>query len=104
MLPFIRAGHSNGGAGVAAENAVSAGLTFQHKKESTWVVGLGWAEPSEQTHGAELDDEWVVETSYKLQLTPNFTLTPDLQLLINPARDQDHNQLWIAGLRAVFTI
>ncbi|MCX2979568.1 hypothetical protein EYC98_01690 [Halieaceae bacterium IMCC14734] len=66
------------------------------------TTGAGFA--AENAVSAELDDEWVLETSYKLQLTPNFTLTPDLQLLINPARDQHHNQLWIAGLRAVFTI
>ena len=65
---------------------------------------MGWAEPSAKTHGEGLDDEWVIESSYKIQVTPNFNLTPDLQLLFNPARAQQHNSLWIASLRAVFTL
>jgi len=104
LLPFVRVGHSDGGAGVAAENAASAGFIYTPHNEGSWAFGLGWAQPSEQTHGAGLDDEWVLETSYKIQLTPNLTLTPDLQLLLNPARTPNYDQLWIAGLRAVFTL
>lgn len=104
FLTFVRVGHSDGGAGVAAESAISTGFNYQVRPEASWSIGLGWAEPSSKTHGANLDNEWVVETSYKLQMTPNFSLTPDLQLLFNPARAAEHDRLWIAGLRAVFTL
>ena len=104
LLPFLRIGHSDGGAGVAAENAVSTGFTYAASSKGTWGLGLGWAEPSAQTHGEGLDDEWVAEASYKLQVTPNFNLTPDIQLLFNPARAPEHDSLWIASLRAVFTL
>ena len=33
---------------------------------------------------ASLDDETVIETSYKFQLSQNFSLTPDFQVIFNP--------------------
>ena len=103
-MPFLRIGHSDGGAGVAAENALSGGVQYDISSTGSLALGVGWAEPSSKTHGQGLDDEWVVETSYKIQVTPNFSLMPDLQLLFNPARAPDYNSLWIGSMRAVFTL
>ena len=104
LMPFLRIGHSDGGAGVAAENAFSGGVQYDISSTGSLTLGVGWAEPSSKTHGPGLDDEWVVETSYKIQMTPNFSLMPDLQLLFNPARAPDYNSLWIGSIRAVFTL
>jgi hypothetical protein len=46
----------------------------------------------------------VIETSYKLNLTENFSLTPDVQLLINPAKSPDLYDVWIFGLRVGLTL
>ena len=104
LLMFVRMGHSDGGAGVAAENAVSLGFEYNPWPDRSWTVGAGWADPSKETHGEQLDDEYVVETSYKLQLTKNFALTPDIQLLLNPAKTPDEDRVWVVGLRAVLTM
>ena len=103
LLPFIRFGHSDGGARVAAENALSVGFEYNPWPSGAWNLAVGWAEPSEETHGPGLDDEWVIETSYKLNLTKNFSLTPDVQLLINPAKSPDLDDVWILGLRVGLT-
>jgi porin len=102
-LPFVRFGDSNGGAGVAAEQALSGGFQYTVRADQKWVLGVGWARPSEKTHGAKLDDEYVIETSYNFQLAKNFALLPDLQLVIDPAKNPDKSKVWVAGLRAILT-
>lgn len=56
-------------------------------------MSAGWAKPSEKKFGPELDDEYVIETSYKFQIWPFLSLTPDPQLLLDPAKNPDK---WLA--------
>jgi porin len=104
MSSFVRFGHSDGGGGVAAEDAVSAGIQFTQSFDEIWTLGIGWANPSSTTFGPGLDDEYLVETSYKFQLSRNFSLTPNVQLVINPAGNPDENSIWIFGMRAIITL
>jgi porin len=97
-LVFVRAGTSNGGAGVLAERSLSIGVGIS-KKYDELSLGLGWARPSEETFGPGLDDEWALEASYRIQMSPNATLMPDLQLVIDPARNQQTSRAWVFGLR-----
>jgi len=60
---------------------------------------LGWARPSEETFGPGLRDEYAFEDSYRIQMSPNSTLTPDVQLLIDPARNPEASTAWVFGLR-----
>jgi len=103
-FPFIRFGHSDGGAGAAAEDALSVGVEITRRFDEIWTIGAGWARPSEKTHGSGLRDEWVIETSYKFQLSKNFSLTPDLQILFNPANNPEKNTIWVAGVRVILVL
>ena len=103
-LPFLRVGHSDGGAGVAAEEAVSAGFEFNPRRDQALSVGAGWAKPVAKTVGSNPRDEYVIETSYRFQLSQNFSLTPDLQLLIDPANNPAEDRVWVLGLRAYLTM
>ena len=103
-FPFVRFGHSDGGGGVAAEDAISAGLEITRRFDQVWTMGVGWAKPSESTFGPGLDDETVFETSYKFQLSKNFSLTPDVQLVLNPANDPSESSIWVFGVRAILTL
>ncbi len=103
-LPFLRLGHSDGGAGVSAENAASIGFEYAVRKDQAWSLGAGWNEPSKKTNGAKLNDEYVLETSYKFQLSKNFSFTPDLQVVINPAKTPNESSIWVFGLRGIFTL
>ena len=104
LLPFVRFGHSDGGGGVAAEDALSAGLEIKRRFDQVWTLGAGWAKPSEQTFGPGLDYESVIETSYKFQLSKNFSLTPDFQVIFNPATNPDESSIWVLGVRAILTL
>jgi porin len=103
-FPFLRFGHSDGGGGVAAEDAVSAGVEINRPKGEVWTIGAGWAKPSEETFGPGLDIETVLEMSYKFQIAKNLSLTPDVQVVFNPANNPDKSSIWVIGVRAIFTL
>ena len=103
-FPFVRLGHSDGGGGVAAEDAISAGVEITQSFDQVWTVGAGWARPSRETFGTGLDNETVLETSYKFQISKNFSLTPDVQVVFNPANDPAKSSVWVVGLRVILTM
>lgn len=102
-LVFLRAGWSNGGAGVPAERSVSIGVGIS-KKYDELSLGLGWARPSEETFGPNLSDEYAFEASYRIQMSPNATVMPDLQLVIDPSLNPDTSTAWVFGLRVRWDI
>ena len=51
IFPFVRFGHSDGGAGVAADDAISGGVEITQSFDQVWTVGAGWARPSRETFG-----------------------------------------------------
>jgi porin len=104
MFPFLRFGSSDGGAGVAAQDAISVGLEVTRRLDEILSLGVGWARPSKKTYGDGLRDEWILETSYKFQLSPNFSLTPDIQVLFNPATAPGKQTVWVFGLRAILVL
>jgi len=103
-FPFVRFGHSDGGAGVAAESAFSAGVQISQSETDIWSIGAGWAKPSERTFGPGLDNETVLETSYQFRLSKNFTLTPDVQVIFNPANNPGKSSVWVVGIRGILTL
>jgi len=104
IFPFVRFGHSDGGAGVAAEDAISLGAEMTYRFDQVWTIGAGWAKPSRETFGTGLDNETVLETSYKFQLSKNFSLTPDVQIVFNPASDPGESSVLVFGIRAILTM
>ncbi len=60
-----------------------------------WLgLGAGWSEPTDQT----LRDEYLLESFWRMQLTPAVQFTPGVQLCFNPSRTPDND------LQAVFTL
>lgn len=104
LWPFVRIGSSDGGGGVAAERSVAAGLQYTFAHDEVFSIGAAWAKPSEITHGTGLDNETLIETSYKFQLSKNFSLTPDVQLIFNPANNPSESSIWVFGLRMILTL
>jgi porin len=45
-------------------------------------------------------DQYTVEAYYRLQIADHLTITPDIQLIKDPATNPDDDFLWVAGLRA----
>ena len=58
-------------------------------------IGFWWGDPAD----GSLDDEFGAEIFWKLQLTPFLEITPDLQLVIEPALDPGRGAALIGGIR-----
>ena len=98
-LPFIRAGYAEDG-GSLMQKSVSAGFGYQPVPKGDLLgFGLNWGEPNETTFGPGLDDQYTAELFYRWQLTPQLAITPDVQLIIDPALDPTENRIWVFGLR-----
>jgi len=98
--PFFRAGYAEDG-GAMWEGSISAGLGYHTRKRGDMLgVGLNWGRPSEDTFGPGLDDQYTAEIYYRCQMLKVLTITPDVQLLFNPALNPDKNVVAIFGLRA----
>ena len=97
--PFFRAGYAEDG-GVLWERSVSVGLGYHTRKESD-VLGFGfnWSRPSSETFGPGLDDQYTAEIFYRFQLLKILTITPDVQLVFNPALNPDKDMIAIFGIR-----
>ena len=100
-LTFIRFGHSDGGAGVSAENALSGGFEYAHGNDRVWTLGVAWAEPTSRSSD---DDEYAVEASYEFQLAKNLAVLTDVQLILDPAINRSEDQVWVFGLRVFLTL
>jgi hypothetical protein len=103
-FPFVRFGHSDGGGGVAAEDSFSTGVEIAMPGGEAWTIGAGWANPSEDTFGPGLDDETVIETSYKFQVAKNLSLLGDAQVIFDPANNPGKSSIWVIGLRVILTL
>ena len=103
IFPFTRFGHSDGGAGVPAEDAASIGLEYTTRPDQALSVGLGWANPVSPASGPTLRDEYVLEASYKFQVLRGLSLLPDVQYIKDPATNPAEDNVWIVGLRAILT-
>lgn len=98
-MPFLRGGYAEDG-GSLLQKSISTGVGYQ------WVpgrdvlgLGLNWGEPNETTWGEGLRDQYTVELFWRWQLGSQLAVTPDLQLLINPALNQDESSIWVFGIR-----
>ena len=98
-MPFFRAGYADEG-GSILQKTVSAGLGY-HLCDDISLLGLGvnWGEINEDTYGRGLDDQYVIELFTRFQVTKNFELTPDVQVIFNPALNPDVDHSVIYGLR-----
>ncbi|MCP4398129.1 MAG: carbohydrate porin [bacterium] len=94
-MPFLRAGYSDGG-GALLEASVSAGIGYSFSESQDLLgFGINWGRPPD----SGLNDQYTAELFYRLQVSQNLTLTPDIQWLIDPALNPDEDQIWIFGLR-----
>jgi porin len=95
-MPFLRAGYSDGG-GALLEASVSAGVGYYFEESKDLIgFGLNWGRPPD----SGLDNQYTAEIFYRLQLAQNLAITPDVQLIFNPALNPDEDMLWVFGLRA----
>jgi len=95
---------------VKFDRAVTLGTevwgTYWSRSADAVGIALGGLRPSDDYqqvnpgHGAI---EKQLELYYRWRLNPQLALTPDLQLVRNPAGDETVKTVWFAGVRAVVT-
>jgi len=80
---------------------LSTGFGYHPASRSDDILGIGlsWARPSVETYGSALIDEYTAELYYRYQLTQLFSVTPDMQYLINHALNPDEENVLVIGLR-----
>jgi porin len=96
--PFLRAGYADDG-GTILKRSVSAGFGHYMRGRSDLLgFGLNWGEPAD-SFGPALRDQYTVELFYRVQLSENFAITPDLQYVIDPALNPAEDAILYFGLR-----
>lgn len=95
---FVRAGVSEGW---VTRRAISGGIGVRPADAPSDLFGLavGWTEPSLSV----LREQTVIETFYRFQVTENFAVTPDLQLILDPSLNPSTDRQVVASLRARLT-
>ena len=99
ILPFVRGGYAKDG-GSLLESSLSAGVGYQPVAGSHLLGFAGnWGKPNENSFGSGLRDQYALELFLRIQLSRQLAITPDVQLLLNPARNPDQSSIWVFGLR-----
>lgn len=95
---FLRAGWSDDWVN---DRAVSAGLGWRPDSAPSDLLGagFGWTRPSNPL----LRSQYTGEVFYRFHVTPNFAITPDLVVVLDPALNPAVDTLWVVGLRARIT-
>jgi porin len=98
-MPFLRAGYSHDG-GALWEKSVSTGLGYYMKDRSDLLgLAVNWSRPFDTAVGPGLDDKYTIEAFYRIQLTSRLAITPDIQLIVDPALNPKEDKVWFFGLR-----
>jgi porin len=101
---FLRAGYADGGAG-PWDRALSSGFGYSLRGSQDLLgVGLNWGRPSRDGFDQALSDEYTAELFYRWRPLRLVTLTPDLQLLIDPALNESQNLIAVFSLRLSLTL
>lgn len=95
---FLRGGMSDGW---VTERALSAGIGIYPSFAPSDMFGaaIGWTEPASDA----LRDQTTVEAFYRYQVTPNFAITPDIQVVFNPSINPAVDEQVILSLRGRIT-
>jgi porin len=97
LVPFLRYAYADRGLNGVRQN-LSIGLGLEDMLgQNDDVIGMAasWEKPSNRTLG----DQYVLETFYRFYITPHTHLTPDIQVVINPANAPGKDAVTVFGLR-----
>jgi porin len=66
-------------------------------RQTNDAIGFGytWSDPADQA----LDDEGAIDAYYRVQVTPEISISPVLQVVFDPVRNPDENTVFVWGIR-----
>ena len=97
FVPFARYAQGSG-ANIDVRRSAVLGVGVEQpfgQEDNLFGMGLGWGEPTDR----KKRDQYVFETFYRFQLTRDTQLTPDLQLIVNPADNPRQDVIAVGGIR-----
>ncbi len=97
FVPFLRYSYGDGGATAIRQTfAVGVGLEepFGYSAD---LIGLGfsWGEPTDRA----LKDQYVLEAFYRFHVTPLTHLSPDIQVILDPAKNPTEDVVTVGSVR-----
>lgn len=93
-LPFFRFGYADGDAALM-QTTLSTGIGLRRNNNDVAGIGISFGQPADNALG----DQFTSEAFYRFQLTQFLAVTPDIQLIGNPALDPSKDALALFGLR-----
>ena len=63
-------------------------------------VGYTWSEPVDKT----LDDQGTIDAYYRVHVTPEIAISPTLQVIFDPVRNPDEDEIYVVGIRTRFEL
>ena len=94
----LRAGYSRGDA-PQMRRFVGGAVSIPTRGSDRFQIGFGWGSPPDK----ELRDQLVLEVLYRLYLTQNLVLSPDIQVTFNPSFAEEQGNVTVVGLRVRLT-
>ena len=91
----FRAGYSEGDA-PQMRNFIGIAASWPMRGSDTLLLGTSWGSPPDKTPQSQVTSEII----YRLNVTQNLTVSPDLQITINPSFNETENVIYVVGLRA----
>ncbi|MCP4784359.1 MAG: carbohydrate porin [Fuerstiella sp.] len=70
-------------------------MGVQRKNKDVAGIGFSWGEPAD----GSLRDQFTSEAFYRFQLTQFLAITPDVQLIVDPALNPTTDVLALFGIR-----
>ena len=95
---FLRYSYSSSAATIVS-HMISTGIGLHpwiEKRSDYAGVAFAWGRPTR----TGLRDQYVLEAFYRLQITPELELTPDIQLIIHPSLNSQQDVIGVFGARA----
>jgi porin len=93
-LPFFRFGYSDGDAALM-QTTFSTGIGLRRENNDVAGIGVSWGKPADGT----LREQFTSEFFYRFQLTQFLAVTPDVQLIVDPAANPTTDVLALFGIR-----
>jgi len=97
IVPFVRYSYGEGGATAVRQTlALGVGLEQPFGQNHDLIgLGISWGEPSDHT----LRDQYVFEAFYRFHVTPHTHLTPDIQIMFDPAENRSVHRIAVGSIR-----
>ena len=82
------------------EQSMTLGMLKYFKKRSDlFGLSVSHGEIADEVVNAASDSQTTWETFYRLQVSENMSVTANVQCLIDPALNNEDDQVWVTGLR-----